>query len=122
MSRKARFPKVRCKKCLTRGFLHSETLVWSESLTKRTPASKVELFRIKTIPSPPPLPPKQPSPPTLLKKVTTSRLKKSSGRLNNYIKMICRLSNANGLFTNDVQRPFKSALQTGISKTKQRPL
>jgi len=65
-----------------------------------------------------------------LKKVSTSRMQKSAYRLNNYInlltkiadykrlKMICRLSSANGLFTNDVQRPFKSALQTSISKTR----
>jgi hypothetical protein len=59
-------------------------------------------------------------------------MQKSSYRLNNYInllmkiagyrrlKMICRLSSTNGLFTNDVQRPFKSALQTSISKTRQK--
>ena len=31
-------------------------------------------------------------------------------------------SSANGLFTNDIQRPFKRAQQTGISKTKQKSL
>jgi len=36
------------------------------------------------------------------------------------LKMICRSSSANGLFTNDAQRPFKSALQTSISKTMQK--
>jgi len=40
--------------------LGPETLVWSESMTEWAPASTVESFRVKTIPSPPPLPQKAP--------------------------------------------------------------
>jgi len=34
--------------------------------------------------------------------------------------MIRRLGSANGLFINDVQRPFMNTLQTSISKTRQK--
>ena len=45
--------------------LEPETLVWSDSMMEWTPASKVESFRVKTVPSPPPLPWKAPPTPFL---------------------------------------------------------
>lgn len=46
---------------LDTGHLGSGTLIWSESMMEWTPVSKVESFRVKSIPSPPPLP-RKPSP------------------------------------------------------------
>lgn len=51
-------PEIKMQEMFDAGYLGSETLVWSESMTEWIPASEVESFRVKTIHSPPPLPQK----------------------------------------------------------------
>mgnify|MGYP001459838925 CR=1 FL=1 len=58
-------PESKMQEMFEAGLLSPETLVWSESMTEWTPASKEESFRVKTIPSPPPLPQKPPPIPSL---------------------------------------------------------
>lgn len=60
-------PESKMQEMFDTGHLGSETLVWSESVKEWTPASKVESFRVKIIPSPPPLPRKPPPIPSFEK-------------------------------------------------------
>ena len=59
-------PESKMQEMFDTGLLGPETLVWSQFMTEWTPASKVESFRVKeAVPSPPPLPRKTPSIPSL---------------------------------------------------------
>lgn len=71
------------KELLVAGHLNPETFVWSESLTEWMPASKVESFKIKEMPSPPPLPQKPPpipSSPSLSQKASPIQFLEQSKR------------------------------------------
>ncbi len=58
-------PETKMQEMFDAGLLGPETLVWSESMTQWTPALKIESFRVKAFPSPPPLPQKPPPIPSL---------------------------------------------------------
>ena len=55
-------PQSKMQEMFDTGILDVETLVWSETLSEWTPASKVDSFRLRVIPSPPPLPKQEPPP------------------------------------------------------------
>ena len=63
--REGPIPESKMQEMFDTGHLGSETLIWSESMTEWTPVSKVESFRVKSIPSPLPLPRKPPPIPSL---------------------------------------------------------
>jgi len=55
-------PQSKMHEMFNAGILGAATLIWSDNLSKWTPAFKVEAFLVKVIPYPPPLPKQEPPP------------------------------------------------------------